>query len=439
MAKAKKDDRAVIYDKIQVNLLSGENALTAETAKEILGWEVATDGEYTLIDETGAKVRCVNNAKNRPFNEGWARTLCQDILQKRWAGPNGNGLTVNGETVIVGRTGLVLSAQHRLIGLVLASQLWAGDQGDHWKKVWLTEPVLDTVMVCGVDESDENTMTLDNVKPRSLADVLYVGGYFNKLKSADRKTVCRMLDHATRLLWSRTRQDTHAFSPRRTHSEALDFIGRHPKLVDAVKHVFEENGGSADKIKRFLSLGYAAGMLYLMGVSGTHDEKATKYKRADEPSEKMLDKSLWDKACEFWVMVASTSPDLKHFRAVYDVESSFPEKFAVLAKAWGLWTTGGALTPKNLTPKRNPDDDGVMRLAEHPVLGGIDFGPASEDDGSDRDETPLTVEPPEEEVEVKTDGETKSEPKKSPAPKAKSAPSKNGAPKPETEPAVAGN
>ncbi len=396
-------ERPVVYEDVQVNLLSGKDALTAQLAMQVLGWEEETDeikfgDSYTLIDETGKKVRCVNNAKNRPLNEGWARTLMQDILMKRWAGPNGNGKTVNGEAVIIGRTGLVLSAQHRMIGLVLANQVWAGDQAEHWRDKWPTAPVLDTIMVCGVDESDETTMTLDNVRPRSLADVLYVGGYFSKKKDSERKVLVKMLENAVKLLWERTLQDQDAFTPRRTHSEALDFIGRHPRVVDAVKHVYEENGGADKRITKFVPGGLAAGLMYLMAFSGTEDKKVTKYKRADAPKEQMLDRSRWDKAEEFWTLLAGTAAELKGMReALGELPAKDADnvraKMAQICKAWNHWVSGGSMTAKGLKLATKTDEDlGCEVVAEFTTVGGIDFGAAVEVEDDEPDLTDGTME-----------------------------------------------
>lgn len=390
-------DRPVVYEDIQVQVCRGEDALTAEMWRNILGWEEEPEGAdwkdaYLLKDASGRKVRCTNNAGNRPLTESWAYALAQEYLTRKFA-PKGP----NGEAVVIGRTGRVLSGQHRGIGLVLARQLWEGDQAEHWKTIWPTEPTMETIVVFGVDESDETVQTLDNVRPRSLSDVLYVGGYFGKLKAADRKNVCKILENAVKMLWSRTLCDQDAFAPRRTHAEALDFVRRHPKVVESVKHVYEENGGTGQdgrKIAKYLPLGYASALHYLMGVSGTPEEKAAKYKK--NPSEKALDKSLWDKADEFWMMVASVDPALKNLRGVFDTDAGLQERMGWIIKAWGLWSSGGAVTPKNLQLAYETDEEGVKHLKEFPTLRGIDFGEKPEDHGDEDQGKPDETDPPEE-------------------------------------------
>ena len=157
--------RKVVYPELTIRPLSGDNRLYAEQAKELLGWTPLGQeekGHYTLLDAMGNRVRCVNNDRNRPFDESHARKLAQDILNGHWK--------LNGESIIVGKTGLILSGQHRLAALVYAWQLWGSTaQGNHWSSKWEQEPSIETLLVCGIDESPEVTRTLDNVKPRILS------------------------------------------------------------------------------------------------------------------------------------------------------------------------------------------------------------------------------------------------------------------------------
>ena len=176
--------RAVKYPQVETVVCKGDDAVTVEFAKKLLGWQSEEDyineetegmdkeakakvkgvefgKDYLLTDVEGSKVRCLNNLRNRPFSQSWALELAQSILNKQQK--------FNGESIIIGKTELVLSAQHRLIGLVLANQIWEGkgnlkkkegDQSDHWKEKWPTPPVWEGVVVFGVDEDEETVHTL---------------------------------------------------------------------------------------------------------------------------------------------------------------------------------------------------------------------------------------------------------------------------------------
>jgi len=145
-----------VYPDVEVRVCVGNEALTCAHAKQLLGWKTETrtvkfHDRYLFKDEENCKVQCSCNRKNRPFDDSWARSIAQDILNKRWK--------LNLETIIIGRDGQVLSGQHRLIGLILACQLW--QKHSYWSKVWNTEPSIETLVAFGADESEEATRTLD--------------------------------------------------------------------------------------------------------------------------------------------------------------------------------------------------------------------------------------------------------------------------------------
>lgn len=411
----KEEERPVRYEQIKVKVFEGNSPLTANMAKELLGWEEETEenkfgGDYLLTDENGVKVRCLNNSRNRPFTESWARTLAQDILNRHFA-PEGP----NGETIIIGKTGLVTSGQHRLVGLILAAQMWAGPQKHHWHEKWETEPAIDTLLVTGVSDSALTTRTLDNVRPRSLSDVLFTSDEFARFKPKDRKPLCSMTDHAVRLLWKRTGADDDAFSPKRTHSEALDFISRHPKILKAVKHIYEENSegaiGTGNKCKIRIGPGYASGLMYLMAASDTDMDD---YRNMEHPGERKVNFEYWDKAEEFWVLLASgqLKEIKKAFAGLTDPETgadgSITEKIAILAKAWALFKQGYEIKDKDLKLEYHTDEDGTKMLAEYVTFGGIDAGdepPAKEEEG----EAPQAEEAEEEVSEYKQKKKAKAE------------------------------
>jgi hypothetical protein len=92
-----------------------------------------------------------------------------------------------------------------------------------------------------VSEEPATIRTLDNVRPRTLSDVLYTEeNVFGRLSAAARKEAIRNLDYAIRFLWNRTGQSNPSygsFTSYRTHSESLDFFHRHPHLAQIVEHI----------------------------------------------------------------------------------------------------------------------------------------------------------------------------------------------------------
>jgi len=83
--------------------------MTPDQAKKLLGWSQESEhikfgSNYLLLDEYGEKVRCYNNVTNRPLYPNIYKTLRQEHLRKKWQ--------MNGEPVIIGRTGLILNDPH---------------------------------------------------------------------------------------------------------------------------------------------------------------------------------------------------------------------------------------------------------------------------------------------------------------------------------------
>lgn len=408
-----KTEPRVVYDKFDVKLFGYDNPMTADQAKQILGWEevVPGGGEHVLVDETGKKVRFANSTRNRPFTPEDARRYTQELLQGRWK--------LNGETAIVGRSGEVISFQHRGAAVVLAKQRW--EKEDHWKERWPDGPPgMPLILVTGAEEDDDTVNTIDTGRPRTQADMLYRSNLFVDYGSSDRRVLARMTDYCVRLLWDRTGADKDAFAPRKTHAELMDFIDRHPRVVACVKHIFTENQVQSvrflpkeerekpanqrrlrTQISDYISPGYASGMMYLMGCS-TSDPSV--YRKGDPRKEDDLDWENWDRANDFWVLFHSD----KEFEAVrtaaspYDgvdeagkkvVLSRHPlgehatltERTALLARAWTEWTTG-SMTKKNLQLAYVDSGDGPS-LVDRPTVGGIDMGPGGEHDDVDPDES----------------------------------------------------
>lgn len=370
---AKAADRKVEHPNIYTQVfLTGEPAgpITGDKAKELLGWEEEGEKDkfgnkhFSEVSKLyGVKIRCTNNITNRPINSGKLAELKQEHLRRRWR--------FNGEPIIIGRTGLVLNGQHTLVSLLLAIKEWHKHPESY--PAWESEPTCDKMIVFGVAEDDSTVNTMDTCKPRSLADIIYRAAYFKSLSSQQQKVASKLCEHAIRMLWKRTGIHIQALGTKQTPAESIAYLDGHPKILKAVRHIFDENDDN--KIGKYLSPGYASAMLYLMGSAATESDT---YYTADHPSEEFLDWSLWDKACQFWVELASGADKLKAIRDYLTTllnqgAGTWQDRWAVLAKAWELYRNNKAITTKNISLKFEVKDD-VRHLVEEPLIGGIDVG-----------------------------------------------------------------
>lgn len=371
----------ILYPDVSIKKCQGESSLTEEKAKKILGWdsENVNDKNYLLSDMEGKKVRCHHNPTNRPFVYNLAKTWASEILHKRWR--------LNGETIIVSKTGLVLSGQHRLTGLVLAVQEYKKDP-EKWEAYWKAEPTMETIIVFGISDEDDTVNTIDTGKPRSLSDVIFRSHYFNNVPPGERQTLALMSKSAIGLMWHRTGAQIDAWSPsKRTHGESLEFLDNHPRLLECLKHIYQEEGGGGKegiKISKLLHPGYAAGLLYLQATANSDSEKYN----ADK-NERSLNWDLWGKACDFWVMLAQGAKEFtevrKAYQSIWEVagRTTQDESLAILSKAWNCYVKGKRISPSDVKLEYVTDDDGKKKLAECPTVGGIDRGNPEDDDEPD--------------------------------------------------------
>lgn len=392
--KAKvQESREIIYPKKTVNDCSGENALTVDQAKVLLGWQEEGEGEsfgndFFIKDREGKKIRCLNNVSNRPFVKGNCETMVQEILNKRWRD--------NGDAISIGKTGVIISGQHRLVALALAEQDRTGGDRFHWSDIvgWEGPVTIECTIIRGIEETDDVINTVDTGRPRSLSDVLYRSGYFEKLKGPDRKALSDISAYTVQVLWDRTGMKDDPYAPFQTHSEAVDFIQRHLRLIKAAQHIWEENGGQERLIAGpFKSLGLAAALMYLMGQCESDPEKHED--KDGVKSEKKLDWSQWDKATDFWVELNSAK--LKVVRdALIDLQAGSEgcmgatkeERSAIAILAWDLFRKGKKVTPKDLALRYKTTSEGILTgLLEPPTLGGIDLGFTSEREDEEQEET----------------------------------------------------
>lgn len=383
--------------KVAYGIVDYGGPITEDEMKILLGWEEETDGgpkfgeDYTLLDRFNKKVRLKNNPINRPFYTSNAEGIVQELLTRHWQ--------MNGETIIIGDKGNVLDGQHTGAALILANQDVRKDP-DKWKHTWPEGNVtLDKIVVYGISEDDKVVNTINTGKARSLSDVIYRSPVFAKLPEPRRQLASRVLDYAVKRLWTRTGVQHSTVAPRRTHSEAMDFIERHKTLLQFVKHVLDEDQPPPRKKKKeeekdapsstlgdYLPLGYAAAVLYLMAASAT---PYLDYYGSDPVGEKEVDWKHKKKALEFFSMLAR-DPKLQELREVLTEINDSPEgwgrvaekDFAVVS-AWNLFLAGKPITRKEITPQYLPPDNrGNVELRDPPSLTsrvdgellGIDLG-----------------------------------------------------------------
>lgn len=424
--------KPVVYDRLEIveySTTSAAGPIYVENMKTVLGWETEAEfkvrkvaefpdtkpeswsfgDDYHCRDITGQKVRCNNNAHNRPFDMDWCESLIHTILCGRWAGPHTiPGGTVNGETIRISCYGEVLSAQHQGTALILAGQILRRDRElgvdtpeNPKYPVWVghDEPFLETIVVRGMSDDPRILMTVDYVKPRTAADVFYTSEVFRGSASVERKELCRMIAIAVDLMWTRT--DARGY---RTHPEVVGFLERHKRLLKCVEHVFRQNSEDTGRriAKMHLSPGKCVAVMYLQAASGLKTDGNAYRNEEPAPSEARLDWSLWDRTEEFWSLLVG-SKDFGVVRAAFaSLLTSDPasednqglggrnsEKLALLAKAWDRWRDhkgrgapfgledvepGGdlCLSYSDLDDRGNSLPDGEVKLIDVADFGGID-------------------------------------------------------------------
>ena len=383
-------DTEIIYDIVSVKpYFSKERnpkalgSLTAKKAKEILRWEEEPKGSsfgknYLFKDRNGKKIRCVNNLFNRPFTVSYSQAYMLEILRGKWK--------LNGETMIIDRTGMVQDAQHRLVALVWAAQEWS-KKPDRWEDYWKTEPTIDTIIVTGIMEDDDTVNTINTGAKRTLSDVIYRSEYFQDFDFNKRRQVAKMTEWAVKVLWRRSGQSSLSKAPKMPHSEALVLVDSHSRILEAVRHVYGEDGSNSN-ISGYIPAGQAAGLLYLM--AGTDTDRDTYLSSRNEEA---IDFNHWDEACDFWTLVAQKG---KKVEQLLEELLGFPENVGpgyirslregLVAKSWGLFRRGKAIKKGLIEIKQKVDeDDGKLYIIETPLIGGIDIGDDSllEEEGED--------------------------------------------------------
>ena len=394
-----------------VKVYQGENAMSIDDAKELIGWTIVEKGGV-LRDPDGEWIRLDNNATNRPWRPGISKRYMLEMLRGKWA--------MNGEPIIFDWDEKCQSGQHRLIAFILAVLAWRKDK-KRWMKYWKKEPTLEILVVRGISPAPEVVNTIDQGQKRTLGDIIYRSELFgpdglslgegkdNTIRLVEqgekqKAFLSRILAGAARLAWLRATDRNVTDAPHFPPSEAMDFIDAHPGLLYAVAFISLLETGeekSGHRISRFISLGYASALFYIMATSGTDPDDFA------EKGEAALDYSMVDQAKEFWEKLAS-GLDLKAGDPVYVLRERLPdinagsaigrdEVVATVIKAFNLFAEGKKIKPQQLVIRKQQDDHGIEKLADMPRLGGLDV------EGPEKPTTPEDIN--EEEMSDDREGE----------------------------------
>jgi hypothetical protein len=330
-------------------------ALSSDECKEMIGWITEPEGEdwgkdFLFRDLYNRKVRLSKNTTNRPFRKSLAERYALEHLRGKWS--------LNLETIVIDKFGFVLQGQHRLVSFILAEQMRQLDQSK-WGK---TPLVYEVLVGYGVSPKPENANTYDLGAKRSLGDVLFRHQKFGKdLSEKEQKKIADVLSGAVRLTWLRAGGKLVSFAPHFPHSEAIEFYGEHPQLLDCVIAIMDLDSGSegGEKcIKSYLSLSYAAALYYLMAGSKSKSQSHRFWKS-------FADGEDLNKGDPILVLRNALG------RMNADSGSKRDEIIGVVIKAWLAYLAKEKVTTKDIKVPRKKVGDKFV-LAEFPRIGGLD-------------------------------------------------------------------
>lgn len=375
------EPKAMIYRK------DGKNgSLTLEMAKALIGWTEETEnvkfgpkfhirgrGPNSKSPADGPKVRLLKNLTNRPFYPPVALEWMYNILKRRWK--------LNGEAMIFDRLGNAQDAQHRLVGFIWACQEWE-HRSMLYREHWKDTPYLESVVVVGISEDDDTVNTINTGKPRTFTDVIYRSEIFRDVSDKSRKQIAGVIAWAVKYTMLRVHATVHGFSMGRSHGDAMDFVYKHKRLLEAARFVFEENDGN--RLSKYAPLGMAAALLYLAGCS-EHDPDPNDDNKAYDPgdnswTDERLDWSLWDKAEAFWAAVPENEALAPLRNALEQLEAGGSlrrdEVFGMTIQAFLAWADDQPISAKTIELEKHRDEEtGDISIVDHPLIGGIDLGP----------------------------------------------------------------
>lgn len=359
----------IIYEEFSLINASGKEAFDYEKAVDVIGWQTADleNGEKfenPIFRLNNVDVICSNNVCNRPFNLSLAKCYKADILNKSWE--------LNGQPIILSKYGNVLSGQHRIIALILAVLDWREDKSKYPK--WKEEPTIDTAIAVGISEERKVVNTIDTGKSRSLADAIIASGVVGRgsASSTSARKVAKGIQYAVIFILESTGVKETSFSRKPSHSFCLDFLDSHPRIVEAVELVLacEGDGNLSGKgINPYRS----CGLFYLMAAS-----KSDRSEYIQNPSEKNIDFSSWNKAESFFDALSmadkSVLPVFNQLASIEDDEGNIDEKEATLKLAWHCFSEKDKVTPGAIKLDYIHDEEtGLNWLESDYFCGNLDL------------------------------------------------------------------
>tara|TARA_R100000808_G_scaffold21634_1_gene46764 strand:- start:5499 stop:6710 length:1212 start_codon:yes stop_codon:yes gene_type:complete len=360
---------------------TGKKTIDFEEAKKILGWSTTmpdgspvtaanqsfsyktkvakmkkvkdgdgNESEEPVLDEQGNltfksvinRVRFEKNQNNRKLSTADIKRYTESKLAGRWK--------LNGQPICIDSEGQISTGAHRLIAICCAEiqRLEAGGTLGVWN-----EPVeFEYVVVTGLDPTVADT--IDTGRSRNANDMVGRTNAFDGCKiggkdgtpvtESEKKKLNAILSVALRLVWlySHGRQVSTAAKMLDHHvSGMLNQYGQ--GLVNSCLFIYEENGGMEKKIQSYLTLGYAAGVHYMMANS-----------QADNAEEN---------ADEFWTLFANEA----HAREFTEDEFKNPETGKIDSKkrnaAYAVDPVGGLRAKyRQLNAGTSKGRDAIVRL-----------------------------------------------------------------------------
>lgn len=384
-----KDDpsggRDVVYPEVGSQVVR----LTPSMAKELLGYTEETETEKLKDDDVHCsigktRIHCANVAKHqRVFYD--FKSIAGDILQGQFF--------LNGEVLSHGKHGWFINGKTRAMALILAQSMYDENpqRYPYWSTLFAKEEVsdeqlfIDVILITGVEESQKVIQTIDTGRPRSFADSLFSSGVFAGEKIPPKLIMkyCKVLEGAVRFVWMRGGEYAYAMNPVISHSDASEFLERHPGLVSAVRSVLDENepaeDGEKPRLASVLGLGQLAGLIYMMSIEAD-EPKLEKYWTADWPAEKLVGLDRVETAEQFLTLLAGRDKLTVEIQkaiaeASTDTNANVAERTAIVINGFNAFVTNGKCTPAKVRADVEIDENGNRVVVNHPVIvGSIDKG-----------------------------------------------------------------
>lgn len=195
----------------------------------------------TITVDVAEKWLAVNTC-NRPFRKTLAKRYAQKMIDGNWR--------LNGEPIILDSQGRLVSGQHRLNALLIASE----------KKEGVT---FDSVVVAGVMPSTADSVDLG--QKRTHGDILFRRHEFKgkDYSDAQKKQMSNILARACRFVWIREQGKTYSDGLKFDEDSMTDFLKSHEGLKAVVLDVIELDKDNNRSITARLPLHHAVANVWL--------------------------------------------------------------------------------------------------------------------------------------------------------------------------------